>query len=302
MSAMGSRGVVSARDHAALARAAGLLQQTSFAMKIAELVGGPATHTLGILPGVASRHLVRVIESAILKCLAIAIDSLEGMPPSPPSRWFPRLTAGVAGGLGGLLGALALPIELPLTTTLMLQSIADIARHQGEDLARPEARLACLEVFALANRRSGKRADLGYYATRSTLAHLAADITAIIVQRQTVDPTSPVATRIASEIASRFGIAVSERVAASALPVIGALGGATVNMMFMTHFQQIAEGHFTVRRLERRYGCDVVRRLYRSIVFNSAGRVIGSRPAIRPGVRERAPQLQTGVDHLRSRG
>ena len=291
MSAMASPVLVSVRDHAALARAASLLEQTSFAMKVAELVGRPATHALGMLPGIASRQLVRVIESAILKCLSAAIGSLEDMPPSPPSRWFPRLTTGVTGGLGGLLGALALPIELPLTTTLMLQSIADIARHQGEDLARPEARLACLEVFALADRRSGKRADLGYYATRSVLTHLTADITAIIVQRQTVDPTSPVAMRIASEIASRFGIAVSERVAASALPVIGALGGATVNMMFMTHFQQLAEGHFTVRRLERRYGHDVVRNLHRSIVFKSADRVIDSSPPIAPGVLERAPRV-----------
>lgn len=274
MSAMPSQALVSARDHAALARAAGLLEQTSFAMKVAGLVGRPATHALGMLPGFADRQLVRVIESAILKCLSIAIDSLEGTPPSPPSRWVPRLTTGVAGGLGGLLGALALPIELPLTTMLMLQSIADIARHQGEDLARPEARLACLEVFALGDRRSGKRADIGYYATRSMLAHLTADITAIIIQRQTVDPTSPVATRMAGEIASRFGIAVSERIAASALPIIGALGGATVNMMFMSHFQQIAEGHFTVRCLERRYGSEAVRNLYRSIAIEPAGRAI----------------------------
>ena len=274
MSAMPSGGLVSAPDHAALARAAGLLEQTSFAMKLAELVGRPVTRGLEMLPGFADRQLVRVIESAILKCLSIAIDSLEGTPPSPPSRWVPRLTTGVAGGLGGLLGGLALPIELPLTTTLMLQSIADIARHQGEDLARPEARLACLEVFALGDHRSGKRADIGYYATRSMLAHLTADITAIIVQRQTVDPTSPVATRMAGEIASRFGIAVSERIAASALPIIGALGGATVNIMFMSHFQQIAEGHFTIRRLERRYGNKAVRNLYRSIVVEPAGRAI----------------------------
>ena len=242
MSAMPSCGVMSARDYAALARAAGLLEQTSFAMKIAAFIGRPASHALEMLPGLANWQLVRVIEQAILKCLRIAIDSLDGTPPSAPSRWVPRVTTAVTGGLGGLFGALALPIELPLTTTIMLQSIADIARHQGEDLARPEARLACLEVFALGDRRSGKRADIGYYATRSMLAHLTADITAIIIQRQTVDPTSPVAAQMAGEIASRFGIAVSERIAASALPIIGALGGATVNMMFMSYFQQIAEG------------------------------------------------------------
>jgi len=282
MSTMPSRDLVSARDYAELTRAAGLLERTSFAMTVADLVGRPATHALGMLPGVANRQLARVIESAILKCLGIAIDSLEGTPPTQPSRWVPRVTTGVAGGLGGLFGALALPIELPLTTTLMLQSIADIARHQGEDLARPEARLACLEVFALGDRRSGNRADIGYYATRSVLAKLTADVTAVIVQRRTIDATSPVAVRMVHEIAGRFGVALSERAAASALPIIGALGGATVNMMFTSHFQQIAEGHFTVRRLERRYGNKAVRTLYRSIVVEP--RRLRGLPFARPDI------------------
>jgi hypothetical protein len=59
------------------------------------------------------------------------------------------VVTGVSGGLGGLFGVLALPIEVPLTTTLMLQSIADIARHYREDLRRPVSRIACQEVFAL---------------------------------------------------------------------------------------------------------------------------------------------------------
>jgi hypothetical protein len=31
---------------------------------------------------------------------------------------------------------------------------------------------------------------------------------------------------------------------------------------FIDHFQEIAKAHFTVRRLERRYGKDTVRRVY----------------------------------------
>ena len=65
-----------------------------------------------------------------------------------------------------------------------------------------------------------------------------------------------------TEIATRFSVVVSERSAASALPVLGAVGGATVNMLFMNHFQKVARGHFVVRRLERQYGASVVRRLY----------------------------------------
>jgi len=179
---------------------------------------------------------------------------------------------GACRGLGGLFGAFALPIELPFTTTLMLQSIADIARHYGEDLARPEARLACLEVFAQGDPRSGKRADIGYYATRSVLAKLTAELTASIVQLRAVDATSPVAMRLVHEIAGRFGLALSERAAASAVPIVGAVGGATVNVMFMGHFQQIAEGHFTIRRLERRYGREPIKKLYRSMAAEPGGR------------------------------
>jgi hypothetical protein len=58
---------------------------------------------------------------------------------------------------------------------------------------------------------------------------------------------------------------VTQKVAAQALPVIGALGGAAVNYAFMEHFQDVARGHFTVRRLERTYGKEFVRSEYERI-------------------------------------
>lgn len=45
-------------------------------------------------------------------------------------------------------------------------------------------------------------------------------------------------------------------------PVFGALGGAAVNYAFIEHFQDVARGHFTVRRLERIYGKRLVRMEY----------------------------------------
>ena len=44
--------------------------------------------------------------------------------------------------------------------------------------------------------------------------------------------------------------------------VAGAVSGALVNLAFMQHFQDIARAHFIVRRLERSYGEDEVRRRY----------------------------------------
>ena len=67
---------------------------------------------------------------------------------------------------------------------------------------------------------------------------------------------------LVTEVAARFGVVVSERAAASAMPVLGALGGATINMIFMDHFQRIALAHFTIRSLERRYGVEIIRAHY----------------------------------------
>jgi hypothetical protein len=63
----------------------------------------------------------------------------------------------------------------------------------------------------------------------------------------------------ADAVTSRFGVVVTQKVAAQTVPVVGALGGAAVNYAFIELFQEVARGHFTGRRLERVYGKDVVR-------------------------------------------
>lgn len=75
----------------------------------------------------------------------------------------------------------------------------------------------------------------------------------------------PTLVRLIGAIASRFGIAVSEKLVAQALPVIGAAGGAGINLLFIEHFQQMAEGHFIVKRLERVYGPNYVRKVYEKL-------------------------------------
>jgi hypothetical protein len=234
------------------------LEDQSFASQLADYAGRPIDRVMRLMPKAASGRL----ESAVLNCLNVAITSIEPQSKAPPERRASTLLAGLSGGVSGFFGLAALPIELPLTTTLMLRAIADIARHHGEDLSTLEARFACVEVFALGSPKTGRRADFGYYATRTLLSRLAANASTILVERSAANLSAPVAGSLVTEIATRFGLVVSERSAASALPVLGAFGGATVNMIFMNHFQQVASGHFAIRKLERRYGQAVVRRLY----------------------------------------
>jgi hypothetical protein len=250
----------------ALQRAMFELETSSFATRLADYAGRPVDRALRLMPPVAGKRLNRAVEAAIMHSLKLAIGSLKPGSARPPARRTSSLLAVLSGGVGGFFGVAALPFELPLTTTLMLRAIADIARHCGEDLARLDARLACLEVFALGRRNSASGLDIGYYASRTLLARLTEEASAFLLERGAATASAPVVNRLVAEIAARFGIVVSERAAASAVPVLGALGGATVNGIFMNHFQRVAQGHFTVRRLERRYGADAIRRQYEQLL------------------------------------
>ena len=101
------------------------------------------------------------------------------------------------------------------------------------------------------------------------LAKSVTEAARFIAERGVIEEGAPVLVRFITLVASRFGVAVTQKVAAQALPVVGALGGAAVNYAFIEHFQQVAWGHFTVRRLERVYGKNVVRTEYERLAQGS---------------------------------
>ncbi len=144
----------------------------------------------------------------------------------------------------------------------MLRSIAEIARSEGENLSDPEAALSCVQVFALGGRTGTGELEGGYFAVRGMLAKSVTEAARYIAERGIVEEGAPVLVRFLGQVASRFGVVVTQKLGAQAIPVIGALGGAAVNYAFIEHFQDVARGHFIVRRLERSYGKDLVRAEY----------------------------------------
>ena len=86
------------------------------------------------------------------------------------------------------------------------------------------------------------------------------------------DTAAPALIRLVTQIGSRFGLVVSEKLAAQAVPIVGAAGGAAVNYAFVEHFQSIAFGHFTVRRLERIYGGETIQSEYEKLMASDEGR------------------------------
>lgn len=258
---------LSPEELAELRRAVALLEHPGFAARLTALVGSPVEKALGMLPPPAAAAVRDATRKAIEKALDAALTTLNPLQMGrPPATRVHRLLTGVSGAAGGFFGAPGLVVELPLTTTLMLRAIADIARSQGEDLGRIEGRLACLEVFALGGPGSADdAAETGYYAVRAALANSVSEAARFIGRQGLSEAGSPALVQLVSRIAARFGVTVSQKVAAQLVPAVGALGGATVNLLFTAHFQDMAQGHFTVRKLERRHGPEAVRAAYRRL-------------------------------------
>ena len=251
-----------------LARAVERLEFEGLATKIGDYAGQPVQKIFARLPKPAAAALNKAIERAVLKSLDLAIHSLDPRDRKPPKTRLAAAFTGLSGALSGAVGLVGLPIELPVTTLLMLRSIASIARHMGEDLATAEARLACVAVFAFGGHGFDKsKAEVGYYASRALLGKLASEMSTALLERGAISAAAsatatPAAAAFAGEVTTRFSAAVWERTAASAVPLVGAVGGASLNVIFTNHFNSIAWGHFTVRRLERMYGEDLVRKTY----------------------------------------
>lgn len=252
--------VLSEAELAQLRAAVHELEGDSFASRLTNLLGRQVENIGRALPSQARKVISSASEAALRAALRVAVKTIDKRSPPKAARGLHKGLAAASGAIGGAFGLASVPIELPVSTTIMLRSIAQIAREEGEDLAQPESALACIEVFALGGRVRGEATlESSYFAIRSVLAQTVSESARFILQRGLADETAPVLVRLVTQVAARFGLVVSQKLAAQAIPVLGAVGGAAVNAAFTEHFQTIARGHFTVRRLERLHGADVVR-------------------------------------------
>jgi hypothetical protein len=145
----------------------------------------------------------------------------------------------------------------------MLRSIADIAAAEGHDPRHLDTKLECLMVFGLGSEGApDDPSESAYFATRTALASAVSEAARHLAKKGLVKGTAPALVRLVALIGARFGVVVSEKAAAQAIPIIGAAGGALINTIFIGHYQEMARGHFIVRRLEKIHGANPVRLAY----------------------------------------
>lgn len=239
-----------------------LLENPGFAARLANVLGTPIEVGFKLLPKDFNKALDKAVHLALNRGLDAALMTL-GRSPRKASELLHKTVVGASGAVGGLFGFTALAVELPVSTVIMLRSIADIARSEGHDIHDLEVRLNCMEVFALGGKSArDDAAESSYWAVRAALAKMIPEAAAALTKRGITRTTAPAVTRMLGAIANRFGVVVSEEMAAKAVPIVGAAAGAVVNVLFMDHFQDMARGHFIVRRLEKKYGRGAIESAY----------------------------------------
>ncbi|EFA4342974.1 EcsC family protein [Escherichia coli] len=262
-----------------LEKAVKLLEQATITEKMTQMVGKPIDYLMNKLPKGAEAQIYSLVEKALHKAADAALWSLNNEPNREASTKTNKFFAAVSGAVGGTFGFSALAIELPLSTTIMLRSVADIARSEGFDLDKVETKQACLEVLALGGPSENDDAvDTAYYATRSFTAEamqiLSKELSEIATKKASVNAamnltptqTGKWLTTLIEKVATRFGIVITEKTAAQVVPIIGAFAGATLNIMFTDYYQDMARGHFIIKRLEKKYGSELIKSEYMKIL------------------------------------
>lgn len=263
-------------DYEDLRKAVDCLQTESLTVLISSAIGSlilkPGAKAL---PKWAKAKLTQIAHKALISALAGATFTMRDGPGTAASTKVHKALTGVSGAAFGVFGLPGALLEVPVTTTLTLRAIADVARSEGFDVLSPAVRIECASVLALgANTPNDDDAFEGYFAARSSLAHVAKkaaeELAAEATKRAageatklakgiTTDKAGSWIAQYVAQILEIFRISLTSKTAALIIPVLGAASAATLNILFTNYYQTIARGHFIVMRLEDKYGRDVVK-------------------------------------------
>ena len=220
------------REIADLARA--LKRANGPVMSLVNRIGGGIEAQLGVIPQKLRSEMERVVAAALE-----AAFGAGGHLPRLGRRGTlaAALTAGAAGGAGGLATSVA---ELPVTIAVILKAIREEAEAAGFDPEADAVRAACIEVFAAG----------------SPLAEDDGVNTSFLSARLTL--TGPALQKVIASVAPRLAAALGQKLAAQAVPVLGAISGAALNLAYLGYYREMARIRFALMRLTVQHGAEAV--------------------------------------------
>ncbi|MDN5785603.1 EcsC family protein [Pseudorhodobacter sp.] len=207
-------------------------------MRVLNKFGGTLEAQLDKLPKGLRARVEQVTSAALRRAVDLAQRGQRA--PDVGRHGAPVLAAitGAVGGAGGFATALA---ELPISITVILHAILRAAEAEGFDTNLPEVRAEALRVLM-----SGGPLDdddginSSFIGARITL-------------------TGPALQKLLAKIVPKFAAVMSQKLAAQAVPVLGAVTGASLNAAFLTHYRELAHIRFGLLRLSLLHGAEPVR-------------------------------------------
>ncbi len=199
--------------------------------------GGRLEEQMAFLPAGFRDRAERVTSAALENAWAVARQG--GKLPGSGDRGTLAVAigAGFAGGAGGIMGAIA---ELPFTITVLLHAIRREAEKQGYDPDDPWIMAEALRTFGSG---SPVAADDGintaFYSARAAL-------------------TGPAINQLITTIAPKLATTLGQKLAAQAVPVMGAVSGAAINAAFLRYYREMAAIRFRLLRLGEVHGAGPV--------------------------------------------
>ena len=248
-------------DREALAAAMRRLEAPRFAGRMTTLVGRPAELVARALPAAASGLVAKAAETALTRALDIALFSLRGRR-FAGGRVVHSALASASGAIGGRLRACRADDRIAgLDRDHAAGDCGNRPRGRRRPQPTPPPGSPVSKSLRLGHTGAtlAEAAEGGYFAVRALLARglaLAADTG---INKGSAHGGSALAHRVlALGLWRRSSTGLARSSPRSSRPkavvVVGAVGGAAINLAFIEHFQELANGHFTVRRLERVYG------------------------------------------------
>lgn len=153
------------------------------------------------------------------------------------------MATGAAGGAGGLASSLA---ELPVTVTVILHAIRAEAMAAGFDPKDPSIRAECLKVLAAGSPLEGDDGvDTSFLSLRLTM-------------------TGPAIQQLIQRVAPKLAATLSQKLAAQAVPILGAATGAALNAAYLSYYRELAAIRFALLRLSQLHGSERVLAAFQS--------------------------------------
>jgi len=272
--------IISPDDLEVIKSAKHAMENLGWAIKGVNKVGNTLESGSKYIPNWALSFIQKSTEKillGILKANLLTISKNKKFK-KPSKKTYKAIVTG-SGIVGGLLGSttgigtVVFVSEMTITTKFLMRTILDIARSEGEDIYSLEGQMQCLEVFAIGGQsKDDDGVETSYYVTRAALSASLKSVTASRIKYAINTAAKGVSamgsnavTKFITQIAARFSVLFTEKFVAQAIPIAGAIGGGTINLVFVNHFQKMATAHFTLRRLERKYGQDMVMNTYNEI-------------------------------------